>query len=327
MRRTVLAVSLVVASVLAAAPAPAAAQGSRYAVIIQGASGEDQYATLHREWVNSLAAVLRDRFKFDAQHLTLLVEQPGQGEERSTAENVKSLFARFTKQVTAQDLLFVIFIGHGGGDGADAKFNLVGPDLTIADWNALMKPIAGRIAVVDTTSSSFAFLQGLAGPNRVVITATSSYAQRYHTVFPDAFIRALSAEAADTDKNNRISLLEAFTYASRLVVQHYEQAGRISTETAMLDDTGDGVGRLATATGPDGSVAGFTYLDAVEVPKVSDPEVQKLLLRQQELTEQVDDLRRRRTMMGAADFDSLFEKLIIELSVVSRDVRRKTGGR
>jgi hypothetical protein len=325
--RTGLAVSFVLASILAAAPAPAAAQGSRYAVIIQGASGEEQYATLHRGWVDSLAGVLRDKFKLDAQHLTLLVEQPGQGEERSTAENVKLLLARLTKQITAQDLLFVVFIGHGGGGGTDAKFNLVGPDLTIAEWNALLKPIAGRIAVVDTTNSSFAFLQGLAGPNRVVITATSSNAQVYHTIFPDAFIRALTAEAADTDKNNRISLLEAFTYASRLVVQHFEQSKRLATETAMLDDTGDGVGRLATATGPDGSVAGFTYLDAVEVPKVSDPEVQKLLVRQQELTEQVDDLRRRRTMMGAADFDTAFEKLIIELSLISRDVRRKTGGR
>jgi hypothetical protein len=113
--RTALAVSFVLGSILAAAPPPAAAQGSRYAVIIQGASGEEQYATLHRGWVDSLAAVLRDRFKFDAQHLTLLVEQPGQGEERSTAENVKSLLARLTKQITAQDLLFVVFTGLVAG--------------------------------------------------------------------------------------------------------------------------------------------------------------------------------------------------------------------
>jgi hypothetical protein len=326
MTRRVLAVGVVFGALLFALTPRAAAETNRFAVVVQGASGEDQYATLHRGWVNSLTKALRDRFKFDAAHLTLLVEQPGPGEERSTAENVKSAFARLAKQVTATDLLFVIFIGHGGGEGQDAKFNLVGPDLTIPDWNALLKPITGRIAVVDTTSSSFAFLQGLAAPNRIVVTATSSYAQRYHTVFPDAFINALTAPAADADKNNRISLLEAFTHASRLVSQHYEQAGRIATEQAMLDDTGDGVGRLATATGVDGTIAGLTYLDAVELPKVSDPEVQKLLLRQQALTEQVEDLRRRRPMMGAEDFDREFEKLIIELALVSREVRRRTGG-
>lgn len=324
--RVWLRAAVICGAALLALPASAAAEGSRFAVVVQGASGEDQYATLHRGWVNALTTILRDRFKLDAAHLTLLVEQPGPGEERSTAENVRAALARLAKQVKTDDLLFVVFIGHGGGDGTDAKFNLVGPDLTIADWNALLKPVIGRIAVVDTTSSSFAFLKGLAAPGRVVVTATASFAQKYHTVFPDAFIRALSAPAADADKNNRISLLEAFTHASRLVSQHYEQAGTMATEQAMLDDTGDGVGRLATAAGPDGAVAGFTYLDAVELPKVADPEVQQLLLKRQALTEQVDDLRRRRQMMGAEDFDREFERLIIELSVVSRDVRRRIGG-
>ena len=54
-------------------------------------------------------------------------------------------------------------------------------------------------------------LAGLSGPNRVVITATNSFAQRFHTVFPDAFIKAMTAPEADADKNGRISLLEAFT--------------------------------------------------------------------------------------------------------------------
>jgi hypothetical protein len=50
-----------------------------------------------------------------------------------------------------------------------------------------------------------------------------------------------------------------------------------------------------------------------------------MLERQKVLTEQVDELRRKRPTMKPDDFDREFEKLIIELSVVSRDVRRKTG--
>ena len=46
-------------------------------------------------------------------------------------------------------------------------------------------------------------------------------------------------------------------------------------------------------------------------------------MRRQALTEQVDDLRRRRPAMTPADFDREFETLIVELAVVSRDVRRK----
>ena len=316
---------VVVAFLLAigASVAQARQQGARYAVVIQGASGEEQYATLHRGWLDSLVQLLRERFKFDAAHLSVLAEQAQAGEQRSTAENVRALFARLGKEVKANDLVFVMLIGHGGGQGADAKYNLIGPDLTIPEWNELLKPIAGRIALVDTTSSSFGFLAGLAGPNRIVMTATNSHAQRYHTVFPDAFIKALTADAADVDKNQRVSLLEAFTYASRLVAQHYEQDGRLPTERAMFDDTGDGKGRDAVTDGPDGTVAGLTYLDLPEAATSADPAVQQLLTRQQQLVAEVDELRRRRPSMPPAEFDREFEKLIIELSVVSRDIRRK----
>jgi hypothetical protein len=318
-----LLLTTLVLSVGAGVAAAQTPKSTRYAVLIQGASGEEQYATLHRGWLDGLAQLLREHFKFDAAQLSVLAEQAQAGEQRSTAENVRALFARLGKEVTPADLVLVVLIGHGGGQGADAKFNLIGPDLTIAEWSELLKPIAGRVALVDTTSSSFAFLAGLAAPNRIVITATNSHAQRYHTMFPDAFIKALTADAADVDKNQRVSLLEAFTYASRLVAQHYEQDGRLPTERAMFDDTGDGKGRDAVTEGPDGTVAGLTYLDVPEAATSSDPAIQQLLTRQQQLVAEVDELRRRRPSMPPAEFDREFEKLIVELSLVSRDIRRK----
>ena len=304
----------------------ALAEGNRFVVIVQGASGDPQYATMHRGWVDSLSAVMRDRLKVDAANIFLLTEQPkNERELRGTAESVRTVFARLAKETKADDLVFVMLIGHGSGDAAAAKFNLVGPDLAGEEWSALLKPIAARIAFVDSTSSSFPFVAALSGPNRVVITATGSYAQRYHTVFPDAFIKALMSPEADADKNGRISMLEAFTQASRIVALHYEQSGHMSTETPTIEDTGDGKGRSAVATGDDGAIAALTYLDVVAAPTAADPEVRALLVRQQTLTEQIDELRRRRSTLSAADFDREFEKLIIDLALVSRDVRKRTG--
>jgi hypothetical protein len=318
MRKVLLALTLV----LAAAGA-ASAEGNRYAVIIQGASGEPQYAKQHRAWTMSLALVLRDRLKIEPGRISVLTEQPEGQELRGTAESVRTVLGRLAKETKADDLVFVMLIGHGTGDATAAKFNLVGPDLTTDDWNALLKPIQARIAFVDSTSSSFPFVAALSGPNRVVITATNSYAQRFHTMFPDAFIQALAAPDADADKNGRISILEAFTHASRLVNLHYEQSGRMSTEKAVIEDTGDGKGRDAATAGPDGEIAGLTYLDVLTVPTATDPAVRDLLVRQQTLTEQIDELRRRRSSMSAGDFDREFERLIIDLALVSRDVRRK----
>jgi len=305
---------------------PAAAQaGARYALVIQGAAGDEEYGALHRGWLNALVTVLRDRFKYDAAHLTVLADQAQAGEARSTAENVRAALGKLAAAVTPADQLVVILIGHGGGDGADAKFNLVGADLNVAQWKELLDPIKGRLAIVDTTSSSFAYLAGLAAPGRVVITATSTYSQKFHTRFPEYFIQALTTDTADLDKDGRISLLEAFTFASRSVKLYYDNKGMMATEIAVLDDDGDGKGRDAAATGPDGAMAAATYLEGAVVATSSNPEIQRLLARQRELTEQIDDLRRRRGFMTPQDFDAQFEKLALELADVSAEVRKRSG--
>ena len=307
-----------------AVPGVAHADGARYAVIIEGASGDPQYAALQRSWVDALSTLLTQRLGLDASKVIVLAEVPKPGELRGNAEDVKATLGKLAKEAKPEDLVFIMLIGHGSGVDADAKFNLVGRDMTVEEWKALLEPLTARAVIVDSTSSSFPFLAGLAGKNRIVITATNSYAQKYHTVFADGFIKAMTAPEADADKNGRVSVLEIFTYATRLVALHYERAGYIATETAVFDDTGDGKGRAAAATGDDGTIAGFTFLDVVAAPKSADPEVQALLDKQQTLIEQVDELRRRKGVLPADLFEREFERLIVDLSVVSRDIRRKT---
>src|SRR5262249_39588617 len=159
------------------------------------------------------------------------------------------------------DLLFVLLAGHGSFDGTEAKFNLVGPDLSAAEWATMLKPIKGRLVIVDATAASFPFLEQLSGPRRIVITATDSAAQRFDTVFPEYFIKALSDPAADIDKNGRVSVWEAFVAASMDVRRYFTQRGQLATERALLDDNGDGQGREAGGDGVDGSTASRLYLD------------------------------------------------------------------
>jgi hypothetical protein len=239
--------------------------------------------------------------------------------------NLRAAIEALSRQAKPADTVFVMLIGHGSGIGNEAKFNLVGPDLTVSEWNAALKPVAARIAFVDTTSASSSFIQGLAAPNRVIVTATDKPAQVYHPVFGDAFIEALTAGAADLDKNDRISVREAFVYATHLVEQHYERAGQLSTEHAMLTDQPDGTKRDATASGT-GTLAGMTYLDAPAATTSTDPAVVALFRRRDELNRQIDELRLRKASMPAAEYDQAFEKLALELATVSQEIRRKSGG-
>jgi hypothetical protein len=222
-------------------------------------------------------------------------------------------------------VFFLLLIGHGTFDGIDAKFNLVGPDLESAEWLSLLKPLPGRVVLVNTSSASFPFLERLSGPRRIVITATDSPAQRYDTVFPEYFIRALTDPGADLDKNERISMWEAFAGASASVRRHYQQRGQLSTERALLDDNGDGVGNEDTSPGDDGSLASRTYLDeSLPGAKPTDEVLLKLLQRKATLEAEAEDLKIRRQFLPPVEYAKEFERLMIDLAQVSHDIRQRT---
>ena len=155
--------------------------------------------------------------------------------------------------------------------------------------------IAGRVVFVNTTSSSFPFVQDLSAKNRIVIAATDSAAQRFDTMFPEYFIEALDkVSAADGDKNGRLSVWEAFAYASQAVKAAFDQKGTMVTERAVIDDNGDGVAKEATATGADGVLAKTTFLDAEPASTASNPAAAALEKQRVALEAQIEELKGRK---------------------------------
>jgi hypothetical protein len=227
-------------SLLFLAAAPAQAQ-QRFALIISGATGGDEYAAQYTAWTDDFSRTLVEQLRFAAGDVTVLSETDERA-AASTAENVRRVVGQIRPRMTRNDTLFVLLIGHGTFDGTDAKFNLVGPDLEAAEWATLLRPLPGTVIVVNTTAGSFPFVERLTGPRRIVISATDSVAQRFDTVFPGYFVGAFRDQSADLDKNGRISIWEAFAAASAAVKRHYQSRGQLSTERALLDDDGDGVG-------------------------------------------------------------------------------------
>jgi hypothetical protein len=306
--------------------ASTAAAGERYAMIVTGASGADAYDQKYQAWRTSFTATLRDTFKYDPARIIVLAEREGPGVQTATRETVQRVLGDLRKRLNKDDQLLVLLIGHGTSlDGDEAKFNLVGPDLTAGEWGDLLKPLPGRLVFVNTTGASFPFLRRLAGRGRIVLTATDSAAQQFETVFPEFFVKAFADAAADLDKNGRVSIWEAFTYASGGVRQWFEQKGQLPTERPLLDDTGAGVGREALNPGTDGAVARVTYLEpdaALALP--ADTALAVLVKRRAELEMRLEELKARKESTPADQYDVDLEKLLIEIARVGAQIRAKS---
>jgi hypothetical protein len=328
---------VVVASLVVSAAVPAFA-ADRYALVVSGALGAAEDGPKFNAWRSAFVSLLRDTYGYPADRVIVLADQEGDRVARATRENVRAALADLRRRAGKDDVVVVLLMGHGTGvDPEDAKFNLVGPDLSAREWAALVKPIAARVVFINTTAGSYPFLQAVAGPERIVLTATDSPAQQFDTVFPELFVKAFQEEGADADKNGRVSLWEAFTFAGAGVRGWFEQRGRLATERPVLDDTGDGVGREseekpATAgghpsrpSGVDGTLARVTYIQPeAPVAQTGDAELTQLLTRRAQAESELELLRARKDAMTAEEYETALEKALLELARVDRLIRSRT---
>ena len=262
--------------------APGASAAETYALIVSGASGGAPYAAKYDGWRTSLSTMLTSTFGYKDDHVVALAE--------ASSARIQQAFRDLRVRMAKDDVLFVMLIGHG----TDEKFNLAGPDMSAADWAAQLKPIPGRVVFVDTTASSFPFLRRLAAPGRVVITSTDSVAQQFETMFPEFFIRAFVEPSADGDKDGRVSIFEAFAYASASVRVWFDQHNQLPTERALLEEE---------------AVARATFLQPR--PAAANDAIAK---RQADLENAIADLKARRSSMPPAAYDAELERLLTELA-------------
>ena len=315
-----------VAVVLQLVPVVASAE-DYFALVVTGASGQAKYVQDYSRWRHMLVSSLRSQAEFRDEHLVVLAETPAPGIGKASRDGVVAAVAKLRQRMNKDSVLLVVLIGHGTYDGVDAKFNLVGPDFSAADWDRLLDSLPGRLVFVNTTASSFPFVNRLSQEDRVVITATGSAVQRFDTRFPDAFVKMFDDPEADTSKDGRVSVWEAFAATSAQVRRWYQQEGRLVTERAVLDDSGDGVGADAEHPGGDGQVAARLHVGAgVERPMVvTDSFLAPLILQRDKIEDQVAGLIARKSSVNPEAYWRELERLLIDLARVSHEIRHQTS--
>jgi hypothetical protein len=306
------------------AAARPAADPNKFAVILSGASGDEEFAKRFKGWTAELRRSLVERFGFDEARVTVLTEAPEGGRAlRATAEEVRRAFQTLRASAGPESTVFVFLIGHGTFDGRQAKFSLVGPDLAATEYAELLGGLnARRVVVFNMASASGEFIKPLSGRGRVVVTATRSGQEQNATRFPEHFIAALSSRDADADQNGRVSVLEAFDYTSRLTAEQYKRAGRLATEHALFDDSGDGVGH-ATAEGGDGALARNVYLDSLSTEQAAaSAEAGRLMRERERLEEEVERLKSRKALLPEPEYEAELERIFVSLAKVNRSIKR-----
>jgi hypothetical protein len=309
---------------------PAAAQS--YLVVVTGLSGEPHYAHAFHEWATTLIDAAEARWGVPESNVVYLAEKvetdPKRIAARSTRENVESTLMDVAARAAPDDQIFVVLIGHGATRGGESRFNLPGPDMTPADFDAALDGFTTqKIVFVNAASASGEFIAPLSAQNRAIITATRSGNESNQTVFAAYFTQAFAGDGADVDKDERVSALEAFNYARREVARVYEADGRLLTEHALLDDNGDGEGSgELDPLAADGRLARTLFLSggtgAVASGAVpSDPRLAVLYQERRQLEERVAALRTRKDEMDPEDYERELEELLVELALKTREIR------
>ena len=230
---------------------------------------------------------------------------------RSTKEGVATAFIALSRRVQPGDVVLVMLIGHGSGEGAGSKVNLPGPDPTAADYAAWISGFSRQTVVfVNAASGSGDFLSVLSGTGRVIVTSTKSAMERNESIFAQYFALGLTSDAADADKDGRVSVLEAFRYATREVARVYESSKRMQTEHAQLSDS------LLARSIAFGGAASST-----------DPRVLALVAERQALEADVAALRLRKASMNADAYDKELERLLLAIAEKTQAIKAAGSGK
>jgi hypothetical protein len=304
--------TLLIALALFASGTPAVADAQRvHVVVVSGLSGEPRFRAPFEQVAGMLADTARVRWGVADSSLILLGEDSAVAPRRmrrATRDELAQSFVRLSRRVSPGDVVLVFVNGHGSGEGAGSRVSLPGPDATAADFAGWLTGFARQTVVfVNAASGSGDFVGALAKPGRVIVTATRTAIERNETSFAVPFVRALTGSEADADKDGRVSVLEAFSFAKKEVARAYESDNRMLTEHAVLSDSA--LARTVAFGGPRPS---------------DDPRVAALVAERQALESQVAALRARKDSMDAAAYERELERLLLQIAAKTRAIRGGT---
>jgi hypothetical protein len=282
------------------------ARADSYFVTVAGLGGEPEFESRFEDWAKSLDTIYRADPSAKVDTLS---------GAQATKVNVEAKL-RALATTKPDDQVVVTLIGHGTFDDREYKLALPGPDLSATELGQLLDKIPARQLVVDMTTSSGGAIPILQKPKRVVIAATKAGTEKSSVaIFPRYWIEALRDPAADADKNDSITALEAFRYAQAKVEKFFTTENRLATEHAVIEDAGkgDGVKDPSADNGEGLAAARFILVHlGASAAVAKDPAKQQLVKHLEDLDAKLDELKYEKASIDPADYRRQLQTLMID---------------
>jgi hypothetical protein len=272
-----------------------------YFLTVAGLGGEPDYEQRFALLATDTDKILRSGGGTDRVIETL------KGADATKAKMIASL-NKIAGQAKAQDVFVLMMIGHGTFDGVEYKFNLPGPDISGTELAAALNRIpATRQLVVDMTSASGGAAAVLKKDGRTVIMATKNGMEKNATIFARFWVEGLRDPATDTDKNETISALEAYRYASTKTAAFFTEQKRLATEHSQLDDQQRAGAFPLLRFGSAAAVA-------------NDPAKRELLAKKEDIENRIDALKFQKDLMAPEDYKRQIAVLLLELAKTQEQI-------
>jgi hypothetical protein len=292
------------------------AQASTYVVTVAGLGGEPDYEQRFQGNANDLDRV----FKSEGDQFHAITLSGSSATRAKLTETLQQVAA----EAKSEDDFVLILIGHGSYDGVQYKFNLVGPDISGEDLAALCDKIPSkRQLIVNTTSASGGSIAPLQKAGRAVIAATKTGTEKNATIFARYWVEALQDPTADTNKDDSISALEAFVYASKKTADFYDSQKRLATEHAIFEDTGKAqpVREASPESGEGLLLSNFTLVRlGSEQAVANDPAKRALLAQKEDLEQKIDELKYQKAAMDENDYKQQLTQVLLQLAKVQEQL-------
>jgi hypothetical protein len=297
-----------------------------YGVIVSGLGGNEQYADSFKDWTAAYVEALGSLDKDDDLIISL--------DESATREDILDAIAYQSKQIlqatavetgsetnapesnrslSKEAVNFVLILaGHGTADGSTWRFNIKGPDVTTEDLiSALNQVVSNQQLVVLATSASGATLDSLSQPGRVVVTATKSGGEVNAVRFPGYLAEALRGGVADYDRNEILTIAEAYRFAEAHTSEYYERENLLASEHPRL--RGEGAADMAVA-----------LLGSLKDAR-DDPIVAALLDQRLDLEQDFLLLKSKKSDMPVDEYYTQLKDLLISIATLQQSIDDATG--